>query len=361
MGWSAKVVVTYIYYNNLADQVRIQVRCRNMVDAINRRGTNRANLLDMNEFIQNTEHAQKICGASDLLVIYRYLYGPILTAVQYWKARDKKVILDFDQAFNLLTDNRPTYSFWFDGIPLEGLNTGDTARIDPPPIEQFKWGLAMMDAATVPSIRLVDDWSRFTNVHKVLDYINTHHYPTSERAHGEEIWIGLGSRVDFDCFEESGLRVALENICHSHPQVKLVVSDMMKASAAININSEQLKVHSPRCFEDWVETLLCLDIGLLPVFGDCDLRLGSYDLLEFMIAKIPWISSGETNFHNMAQYGQWTPNTPATWENVILDTFQQLDVHQRKAVGEPFLFAINQDISVNIDRILKIYASIIRQ
>jgi hypothetical protein len=353
------VIVTYIYSNNQADQIRIQVRCRNMVDAINRTGIHHANLLDMTSFIQNTDHAQTICSGSDLLVIYRYLYGPVITAVQYWKARDKKVIVDFDQAFNYLTDNKPAYSFWFEGMPLEGLDLGNIARIDPAPIEQFKWGLAMMDAATVPSVRLVDDWSRFTKAHRVLDYINTHHYPTSDHTHGNEIWIGLGSRVDYDCFEKSGLLTAMVNVCRKQPQVKLVLSGMEEAFAAININSEQLKVYSPHSFEDWVDISLHLDIGLMPIAGDYDLRLGSYDLLEFMISKIPWIASQDSTFHNLSQYGQWVRNTPDAWENVILNTMEQLNVHQRKAVGEPFLFALNQDISVNIDRILKVYSTII--
>lgn len=353
------MVVTYIYSNNLTDQIRIQVRCRNMVDAINRTGTHHAYLLDMSLFIQNTEYAQKVCGESDLLVVYRYLYGPVLTSIQYWKARDKKVIVDFDQAVNYLTDDRPAYPFWFEGLSLEDHGNENTLLIDPPPIEQFKWGLALVDAATVPSIRLVDDWSRFTNVYKVLDYINTHHYPASNQKHGNEIWIGLGSRVDYHCFEKSGLLAAMENVCCKCPQVRLVISSMEKASAVININSEQLKVCSPCSFEDWVGISLRLDIGLLPIFGDYDLRFSSYDLLEFMISKIPWIASKESTFHNLSHFGQWAPNTPDAWEKIILTTIEQFDIHQKNAVGEPFLFALTQDLSFNITKTLKTYETII--
>ncbi len=353
------MVVTYIYFNNLTDQIRIQVRCRNMADAINRTGTHRANLLDMTSFIQNTEHVQKICGESDLLIVYRYLYGPVLTAVQYWKARDKKVIVDFDQAFNYLVDSQPAYSFWFEGMPLDGLDIENNFVIDPPPIEQFKWGLALVDGVTAPSVRLVDDWSRFTNTYKVLDYINTHHYPASNQTPGNEIWIGPGSRVDFDCFEKSGLLAAMENVCRKCPHVKLVLSGMGEKSAAINVNSEQLKIYSPRYFEDWVDVLLRLDIGLMPISRNYDLRLGSYDLLEFMISRIPWIASEEPTFHNLSQYGQWVRNTPDVWETAILKTMEQLDACKRHAAGEPFLFALNQDISVNIPRVLKVYDTII--
>jgi hypothetical protein len=332
-----------------------------MADAINRTGTHHANLLDMTSFTQNTSHAQKVCGESDLIVIYRYLYGTILTAIQYWKARDKKVVIDFDQAVNYLTDNQPAYSFWFEGIPPEDFTVEEKALIDPPPIEQFKWGLAMVDAATVPTARLMDDWSQSANVHKVLDYINTSHYPALNQSHGNEIWVGLGNRVGYDSFEKSGLLTAMENVCRKRPKVKFILSGMEETSGKLNIGSEQLNMYSPRCFEDWVGILLSLDIGLLPIQGDYDLRLGSYDLLEFMLAKIPWIASEEPTFHKFSQFGQWVCNTPSAWENAILNTVEQLDAYQKKAVSDPFLFALSQDISANIDKVLNVYSVIINR
>lgn len=352
------MIVTYIFANIPADQIRIQVRCRNMADAINRTGNHRAYLLDMTSFAKNTPLAQKVCGESDLLVIYRYLYGPVLTATQYWKARDKKVIVDFDQSVDHLNPSNPAGLFWYEGFPFEGLDLDEESIIDPPPIEQFKWGLAMVDAATVPSLRLADDWSHYTSIHKVMDYINTHHYPAAHQTHGDEIWIGTGSRVESESLEDSGLLTAMESICLNHPRVKFVLSGMDKIEAA-KIDEDQLMFFAPENFEDWVNILLTLDIGLMPIQGDYDRRLGSYDLLEFMIAKIPWIASKEPTFHNIFQYGQWVANTPEEWEKVILDTVDQLEAHQQKAVGEPFLFALNQDISVNISKILKIYEEII--
>jgi hypothetical protein len=120
-------------------------------------------------------------------------------------------------------------------------------------------------------------------------------------------------------------------------------------------------MYSPRCFEDWVGILLSLDIGLLPIQGDYDLRLGSYDLLEFMLAKIPWIASEEPTFHKFSQFGQWVCNTPSAWENSILNTVEQLDAYQKKAVSDPFLFALSQDISANIDKVLNVYSVIINR
>ena len=166
--------------------LRVQIRCRNFADAINRIGWHHANLLDLDAFAQNTPEAQKICADSDLLVIHRYLYGPILEAIEYWKARDKKVIVDFDQAINYLTPDIPFYSFWMQGKPLEILcasaERAHANPIDPIPLEQFKWGLGLVDAAVVPSTRLVVDWSPFTNVYEIPDYLNTDQYPAFKQV-----------------------------------------------------------------------------------------------------------------------------------------------------------------------------------
>jgi hypothetical protein len=356
------VIVTYIYSNCVEDQIRVQLRCRNMVDAINRTGIHSANLLDMNSFALNTPEAQQICAGSDLLVIYRYLYGPILTALQYWKARDKKVIVDFDQAVNYLSADMPGYSFWFEGKPLEDHAQGNKEIISPIPIEQFKWGLGMVDAATVSSGRLVDDWSMFTRVYEVSDYINSYQYPGLNQSHENEIWIGLGHRVNYDSFKNSGLLSAMENVCKARPQVRLILCNLNKAmDVGLDIDPAQIKISYPRYFEDWVSTLLKLDIGLAPLYGNYDLRQGPGNLLEFMISKIPLIASEQMVFHSLFPYGNWVKNALDSWENAILNTVDQLDAHQKKAAKEPFLYAISQDVSANIDKVLKTYAYIINQ
>jgi hypothetical protein len=356
------VIVTYIYSKCVADQIRVQLRCRNIVDAINRTGVHTAKLLDMNSFAQNTPEAQKMCASSDLLVIYRYLYGPVLTALQYWKARDKKVIIDFDQAINYLSADMPGYSFWSEGKPLDDHTPGNKNIIDPIPFEQFKWGLGMVDAATVSSGRLVDDWLQFTRIYEVSDYINTYQYPALNQTHENGIWIGLGNRVHYDSFKNSGLLSAMENVCKQRPQVRLILCNLEKtADMKLDIDPAQIKIYSPRFFDDWVSILLQLDIGLVPFYGNYDLRLGTGALLEFMISKIPLIASEQMTFLSLSQYGQWVKNALDTWENAILNTVDQLDVYQKKAAKEPFLYAISRDVSANIDKVLKIYTTILNQ
>ncbi len=334
------MVVTYIYCND-ADPARFRVRCRNLADAINRAGgSRRANLLDMNSFVQNTPHAKSVCSESDLLVVYRYLHGPILRAVQYWQARDKKVIVDFDQAVDLLPPASPQRSFWFAGQPLEGC-VADSDPIAPPPIEQFKWGLAMLDGATASSPRLADDWSRFTKTYTVLDYLNTDQYPALNQTHEGEIWLGLGCRAQAESAAESGALAAIESVCRKNPQIKFIPT--------------------PQRFDEWAGVLSTLDIGLMPLQGEYDMRLGFYDLLEFMISKIPWVASAGTQFQALAGYGCLVKNTAADWESAILERAEQIEFHRRQAGGNPFLFALSQSLGANLKTILNVYDAILRQ
>jgi hypothetical protein len=350
------MMITYIYANRPEDQIRLQLRCRNLVEAFNRSGLARANLLTLEAFVQNTPEAQKLCAESDLLVIYRYLYGPVLTAIQYWKAREKKIIVDFDQAVNYLTPEMPDYSFWRQGSPLAGRNALE-APIDPLPLEQFRWGLGLVDAATAASARLADDWSQFARVYEIPDYLNTSQYPLLEKTHKDEIWVGLGPRTQPASFKNSGLAAALEEVCWQFPQVRLILCGWEKAPD-LKIDPKQIRLQAPRCFDDWVKILLNLDLGLAPVAGDYDLRLSQVNLFEFMLAKIPWVATEQGACQPLLS-GRWVQNSPENWESAVLETVEHLAVYQRKAAGEPFLFALGQDLSVNLEKVLKVYSAIV--
>jgi hypothetical protein len=356
------LIITYIHSNRVEDRLRVQLRCRNFADAINRMRTSRANLLELNAFTQNTPEAQRMCAESDLLVIYRYLYGPILTAIQYWKAREKKIIVDFDQAINYLTPEMPEYSFWWQGVSLVASDHEKSLEnlFDSIPLEQFKWGLGMVDAATVASARLADDWSQFTPVYELPDYLNTNQYPLVEKAHENEIWLGLGQAIQLISFKNSGLGDAVEAICREFPQVKLVLSDLEKFSGlGLSIDPRQIVVYPPYFFDEWVKILLKLDLGLVPISGDYDLRQSQASLLEFMTAKIPWIATEQLPFHHLSQFGICTKNSPEAWKSALVEMINRLSIYQKKATREPFLFALGQDLNANIEKVLKIYAAII--
>jgi len=359
------VIVTYIHSNNPEDELRVRLRCRNFADAINRIGWHSANLLDLASFIQNTPEAQKICAASDLLVIHRYLYGPVLQVLEYWKARDKKVIVDFDQAINYLTPDMAGHSYWLGAESLANCRSASKLvgnDIRPTPLEEFKWGVGFIDAAIVSSTRLMVDWAQFAHVHEIPDYLNTDQYPGFKQMHEDEIWIGLSNSSRIASIKDSGLLSALENVCRKRHYIKLVLCDMGdQEDRLIDIHPSQLVNYLPNSFEEWAGMLLKLDLGLLPICGDYDLRLGRINLLEFMISKIPWLASNQLSFPELLRYGRLIQNSSDAWEVALLKAVDNIKVLQKKAAGEPFLFALGQDVNENIDKVLKLFTYILNQ
>jgi hypothetical protein len=359
------MIITYIHSSHPIDNFRVQLRCRNFANAINRIGWHCANVLDLDSFLRNTPEARQQCEESDLLIIHRYLYGPVLQAIAHWKARDKKILLDFDQAINHLTSDIPCHSFWLQKKPFENILQGEFLQgipVDSTPLEQFKWGLGLIDAATVSSTRLLMDWSPFTDVYEVPDYLNTDQYPALKKVHENEIWIGMTHVTRFESIKNAGLLSALEKVCRSRPKVKLILSESQcEAGSLLNIPLSQVTTYPSNSFEDWADILLKLDIGLVPVHGDYDLRVGRINPLEFMISKTPWIASDQPCFRELARYGKLVENMSSAWEVVLLKMVDNIDVIRRRASGEPFLFALSQDVHENIDKILRLYTHIVNE
>lgn len=359
------MIITYIYSNNPVDALRVQLRCRNFADAINRIGWHSAHLLDLEAFIQNTREAQTICESSDLLVIHRYLYGPVLQAIEYWKARDKKVIVDFDQAINYLTPDIPIHSFWLQGEPMQSQAEGVRVSghpVDASPLEQFKWGLGLIDAAVVSSMRLVVDWSPFTDVYEIPDYLNTDQYPAYKQPHEHKVRIGLANGARSTSLKNSGLSSALKSICDRHPQVEITICSLNDdIQDVLDIHPSQLVSHYSGLFDDWAALLLNLDIGLVPIYGDYDLRLSRINLLEFMISKTPWIASSQPAFREFSRYGRLVQNSASSWETAILKAMDNISGLQSWASAEPFLFALSQDVNENIDKVVKLFTYILNK
>ena len=275
------------------------------------------------------------------------------------------MIVDFDQAINYLTPDIPIHSFWLQAEPfqqhVEGVHVA-TKPMESSPLEQFKWGLGLIDAAVVSSMRLVVDWSPFTDVYEIPDYLNMDQYPAYKQTEENTIHIGLANGARSSSIRNSGLFTAMNHICQTHPNIKLVFSGQEEEICDfLEVPSDQLVVHRPVLFEDWVALLQTFDIGLIPIYGDYDLRLSRINLLEFMISKIPWIASSQPAFREFLRYGRLVQNSAEYWEAAILKAIDTLPSLQAWASGEPFLFALSQDVNENIDKVVKLFTYILNK
>lgn len=358
------MVITFVFSQNPINHYRVQLRCFNLANAIGQTGWHKTYLLDLNSFIQNTEAAQEICNASDIIVIHQLLFGPVLQTIQFWKAREKKIIVDIDEAVNLTSPDMTGHDLWEKGnlepLYMEEFGLG-SSTINPPPLEQLKWGMRLVDAATVSSPLLVHDWEKYTRIHHVPDYINCDKYPGRVENDHEGIWIGFrGDQMSPASLHQSGLAKALERICSKHSDVNIFISGLStRLYEALNIPKERLVIFPDVSVEASPFIINNIDLGLAPAAGDFDQRLSWIRVLEYMVMKIPWIASDQLPYKELSSYGHLVPNSPYAWEMVIDEMIDHIEVFRNEAAKEPYVFALSQDVNENVFKVLSIYDSIL--
>lgn len=357
--------VIYVFADNAQEWNSSEWRCAIPARAINRTRRHSAQLLSIAEFAENSPRAQSLCGAADLIVVQRNLVGAVLTAIQHWKARDKAVVADFDDAYDLMPPNNPSYPYWGKGLKALPQPDGTTAweKIDPPPLRQFKWGLRLVHAATVPSKRLAGDWQAYAEMHYLPNYIDLEKYRTVTAEAHEEVVLGWGGSLShLHSFTESGILTALRRVCRARPRVKVMVcGNDQRIFAKLPLPENQKVLQPWAAYADWPRVLAKFDIGLAPLQGPYDERRSWIKVLEYMVMKIPWVASEGPAYQELRPYGWLVKNTPSAWERVLLDMIDHLPDYKAEAAREPYLFGIGQGIDENVDKVIGIYAAILQR
>lgn len=347
--------IVYVYADSEEEWNSSEWRCAIPCRAINRAGRHQAALLGIESFGRNTQEAQEICAEADVIVVERNLFGPVLSAIQYWKARDKVLIADFDDAYSCMHPSNLNYRFWSEGVQRE---TG--VKIQPPPLTQFKWGLRLVHAATVPSRRLADDWRTYTEVYHLPNYIDLSRYQNSQSQEHEGVIIGWGGSMShYQSFMDSGLPKALQRVCKARPQVKVMIcGNDGRLARDLGIAQEQLIIQPWVRYQDWPSVLARFDIGLAPLAGEYDERRSWIKVLEYLVMKIPWVASEGAPYQEFRDFGWLVKNTSSAWERVLMDVVDHLVQYKEEARGSAYLAGISQAVDENIQKVLAVYSSI---
>ncbi len=355
---STAMKIVYVHPDRVETANAFQLRCAIPTRAINRTGRHAAVLLRDKDFAANTVHTRRLCESADIIIIQRNLYGSILTAAKHWIERHKTVVADIDEAFQFLSPGNDDYLLWHLGWAKQSnLISG---KIEPPPLAQFKQGLRQVHAATTPSQRLVDDWSKYTNVYFLPNYIDLNFYENILSERGDDIVIGWsGVPASRKAIVFGGVGQALNSVCRSRPRVKVLLCGGSQDTANwMKLPPRQLIYQPWVSYQEWGCVLSRFDIGIAPLDGPYDDRLSSIRVLEYMVMKIPWLASDGPAYRDLQRYGRLIENTPEAWECALFDMVDHLDDYRQEAAGAPYLFAVGQSIDENVDRILNIYASI---
>jgi hypothetical protein len=112
-------------------------------------------------------------------------------------------------------------------------------------------------------------------------------------------------------------------------------------------------------YHQWPTTLAGVDIGVAAVHDAYGMHSSHVSLTEYMILRIPWLASDLPPFRGLQRYGWLVPNTREDWKQSLLEVIDYLDAYRKEASAGPFLYALGQDVSANINKVLNLYQSIL--
>ncbi len=338
--------IVFIHSTLPSDQNSVELRCQNLIDAFLNSGWHQASAIDLESFNASMIGSQpNPCQAADILVIHRFASRPIAQAIQYWKARGKKIIIDMDQPLALHAALCPA---------------NDAADLEPCD-DTIRYTLRMADLITVNSPRLADDYIAFAPAAYLPDYLNLDRYLTLRQEHEGEIRIGVnldlsqGSLSHLDALSD-----ALAQVCQFYPQIRVHLPLAHPApQLASRLPDKQVVLHNDFNRETWPRQLASLDLGLAPANAEEGTRCGRKSVLEYMAVKVPWIASDVQPFRELRGFGWLVQNSPQAWTHALLEVVRHLEAYRREAAGEAFLYALGQDARENIDKITAIYTGVL--
>lgn len=348
--------IVYVYADNEQEWNSSEWRCAAPARALNRTGAHHAELLSLNDFVFNTPAAQAACTSADVIVVQRNLFGPVLTAILHWKARDKVIVADFDDAYQLMPPSSPSYPLWAQGLARRA--DGFTETITPPPLAQFRGGLRLVDGVTTPSRQLAADWQPVANVRYLPNYIDLTLYENAQRQPHEGVWIGWGGSLGHrQSFTESGLLPALKRVCRARPQVRVMFHGNDRRlfdELPLPVAQKQLNPWTP--YRDWPQQLAQFDIGLAPLHGAYDQRRSWIKVLEYLVLGVPWLASAGPVYADLEPYGRLVTHSARAWEQALLEMVDHLDEHRARAAGAPRAFGHQQALAERVTDMVDVYA-----
>jgi hypothetical protein len=312
--------------------------------AIERTKRHGSRVIALQDFLRNSEEIQQLCQAADLIVIQAEPNADIIPITQRWRARDKVIVIDLELAAcnQECASNRPAFNF----LPYVP--------------EQFGWGLRLVDALTLPSDQLKDDFSAYARTYFIPEYVELDRYTDIAPAQHSGIILGYkDASFDEQCIEHSGVLEAVARICLARPDVR--VAGWGKSLETLSrfgipvVNDFDGENHH---LSSWPWPLSYVDIGLAPLSGPIDARQGWSVPLEFMTMRIPWVGTFAPAYYELLPYGRLVDNTSVAWERALLEVIDHLPFYRQEVQSEPYLFALSQGLDENIDTILSTYTGI---
>lgn len=343
--------IAYVYADHPSKTDENKLKYQALVQAIHDNSRHSACLMGISEATSDHPGARTLCAAADVIVIQGDFDLDLLRVMQRWRAGDKILIANMDDAYHLLPEAV---------LPEHPDKPGNTGEDTPPGILRLRWGLQLVHAAVACSLRLADDCSPFTRAYYLPDFIDLSNFETHFPSPHDGIVLGWrGSRAQAQGFLDSGLSQALSNICHSFPHMRIALGEpqpYLFTRLAVPDHQKQFYPlnHPAQAAAFWSQ----VDIGLSPAWGVYGQQCGRLALLEYMVMRIPWVASETQATFEVQSYGRLVKNRAQDWQRAILQIAATIEEQRSFAAGSPYIYALSQGLESNIEKLLAVYEEI---
>lgn len=335
--------------------------CATPARALQQTGKHQARVIHRNQF-QSGEFER---DWPNLIVVERLLWQPIIERIKECQSHGTKVLCRFDDAYHLLPHYLASHALWRRSI-IVGEKDGQLfqAKMDVSMMRQFREGLGICDAASTPSRLLCKDYERYA---KKMFYIPN--YPdlgnpawTMPKPKHEGIIIGWGSGgTHRQSFRDSGIKVALQQICHRYNHVKIMLCghcEWEQQWLREALPEGRLITHPWVTYDKWPTVLAHFDIGLAPLSGTYDDRRSWVKTLDYAIMGIPFVATDSPPYKTV-QGGIRVRNKTKNWTRAMKTLLNKQSTYDKLAtIGRHFGW--QQGIHSHISVYLNIFTEILK-
>lgn len=328
---------------------------------------NKVALIPVQLFQENNQETADACNNSDIIIVERNFVGDVVTMLAFWKVRGKVIIANWDDSYFDIEPSNASYKYWHDGKAVimqkdnvTGVEEQKEIQIFPHPLDQFSWGLNIAHAGIVPSKQLAKDYRRYTPTYYFPNFMQPDKYINIPKEKDDFVTIGWGGSIShFQSFANSGILLALKNICKIRKNVRVMICGDKNVFDSIDLPYEQKIYQNYVPYDQWGRIVAeKFDIGVAPLAGKYDRYRSWIKPMEYLLTKTPWIASDGPAYQEIRRYGKLIDNQPKIWERSLLNIIDNLDFEIDKASKEPYEFALTKDVNKNVDYLTNILLEI---
>ena len=368
----------YIFADSPEDYNTSEWRCAIPSRAINNTGFHQARMMPFTA-IPDEASIQDIQWA-DIIAIERNLFiKPIHQFIKFWQARGKKIVANFDDAYQVMPLDVQTSLLWKRGlmqtdqqIPKDEIRgyieshgqRFNLFKAEGHPLHIFRESLKMVDAYATPSDVLTQDFAHLNPHHYVLRNYPDYSHPewkVPKKPPGEQIIIGWGgSSTHLQSFRDSDIIRALRKVLALHPNVRLMIvcnhPDLIQFLTS-NLPRASIVHIGWRPLREWIRLIGDFDIGIAPLAGKYDDRRSWIKCVEFGARGVPWIASNRPPYKE-CKGGILVENDHKAWTRALMRLITEPEERVRLS-EEGQRWAGHLGISEQIEEHLKVYREVL--